>query len=264
MTQHRTVESRAKQHSQIRIDVVSPGGQRSGQCSESLGVEHRPTAFLSYSHADAGFARPLGQALTARGVGVWVDYVDLRTGDSLIESISNAIAQGDFVVVIVSPSFVDSEWCRVETRLAMTEGIARKSVVVLPVRIRNATMPAYLTDTKWLEVAEGTDIAYVADQLASDIQAHLQRAPIADKDWLISAIQMFEAQTPEAQERWMHHLEGAIRTRHMDTPIDGGPHYQTVKLLCHMGALAETGPGRRFVHFEITDRGRLLFRTLER
>lgn len=61
-----------------------------------------PSVFISYAHADEPLARDLADALSGHGLRVWIDQSELRIGDSLIERLAEAIAEGDFVVALVS------------------------------------------------------------------------------------------------------------------------------------------------------------------
>jgi predicted nucleotide-binding protein len=71
-----------------------------------------PSAFVSYAHEDQELVLALVEHLGAQGLDVRYDQVVLRIGDSLIERISDAIAEGDFLIAVVSPDSVESEWCR--------------------------------------------------------------------------------------------------------------------------------------------------------
>jgi hypothetical protein len=138
------------------------------------------SAFLSYSRADKPLAHELGHALAQRGVKVWIDELELRSGDSIIERVAQAIADGDFLVAIVSPDSIKSAWCQRELALAATKGIKQKSIVVLPVRYRNATMPAALADRFWLD-ADTADVVALADRIVADISRHRgDREHVAD------------------------------------------------------------------------------------
>lgn len=67
--------------------------------------------FLSYFWSDKPPARDLKAGLDAAGCRVWIDEGELRVGDSMLESISAALDQVDFIAVLVSTASVDSNWC---------------------------------------------------------------------------------------------------------------------------------------------------------
>ncbi len=124
-----------------------------------------PSAFISYAHEDQEFVLALVQALQRQGMEIRYDTVMLRIGDSLIETISREIHDGDFLIAVVSPASVASSWCQKELSLAMTQGIDKRRVKVLPVRFRGAEMPPMLRDTFWGD-ADRFSIETLASQLA--------------------------------------------------------------------------------------------------
>jgi TIR domain len=132
-----------------------------------------PSAFVSYAHEDQELVLALVEHLGAQGLDVRYDQVVLRIGDSLIERISDAISEGDFLIAVVSPDSVESEWCKRELALAMTDGINERRVKVLPVRFRGSEMPPMLRDTYWAD-ADEDDVETIAERLAVAMQDHLE------------------------------------------------------------------------------------------
>ncbi|MBX2875872.1 MAG: toll/interleukin-1 receptor domain-containing protein [Saprospiraceae bacterium] len=61
-------------------------------------------AFLSFSEEDAETAQALHKALTQRGLKVWFSKVHLRTGDSIINTINQAINNSRSGIVLISPN----------------------------------------------------------------------------------------------------------------------------------------------------------------
>lgn len=133
-----------------------------------------PSAFISYAHEDQEFVLALAEHLRAHDdLEVRYDQVALHVGDSLIRAIAQEIAGGDFLVAVVSPDSVESEWCQKELSMAMTDGINNQQVKVLPVRYRSAEMPLMLRDTLWSD-ADVLSVEAVAERLAAAMQAHLE------------------------------------------------------------------------------------------
>ena len=94
-----------------------------------------PSIFLSHNSNDKPFVRKLASRLSAAGVVVWLDEVNLRIGDSLVDKIANAINNVSFVAAIISRSSIKSVWVRTELSLAMTKEINGDTKVILPVVI---------------------------------------------------------------------------------------------------------------------------------
>jgi hypothetical protein len=137
----------------------------------------QPSVFVSYTHEDAHLAQALATALEDQGARVWIDQGELLVGDSLIERISDAIAEFDFVAALVSHASVGSNWCRKEIALAMSKQLQREArrVTILPIRVGDVTMPSSLMDVKWMSL----DLDHVnacATQIVHDATRHLARS----------------------------------------------------------------------------------------
>jgi len=152
--------------------------------------DHLASVFLSYSWADKQLARDLKAGLDDAGCRVWIDEGELRVGDSIVESVSAALDQVDFVAVLVSAASVDSNWCRKEVALAMTGEIAQQGVTVLPLKVGAVTMPPTLKDKLYVPV-DPTDVPGAVAALLRSIRKHLdppaalppKRRPVVSRQW---------------------------------------------------------------------------------
>jgi hypothetical protein len=70
----------------------------------------------------------------------------MMVGDSLIEKISKAIDETDYVGVVLSKSSVKSKWVKKEVNIAMTHEIKGTRVKVLPILLESCKIPSYLRD----------------------------------------------------------------------------------------------------------------------
>jgi len=78
-------------------------------------------------------ARPLAEALRARGATVWLDEWELRLGDSLRRKVDAGLRDSRFGVVILSPDFFKKEWPQWELDGLATRELNTGLKVVLPV-----------------------------------------------------------------------------------------------------------------------------------
>lgn len=63
---------------------------------------------ISYSHADSKqVAKDLYEELTAYGLDVWYDGVQLNIGDNIQKSIDKALSKSDHAVIIMSPTYFE-------------------------------------------------------------------------------------------------------------------------------------------------------------
>ncbi len=103
----------------------------------------------------------------------------MRVGDSLIERITTAIREVEFVVALVLEASVESNWCKKELSLAITGGLGREGARVLPLRVADVDMPPALADTFRLALVP-SPVSDAAGQIKKDAEACLadeRRAP---------------------------------------------------------------------------------------
>lgn len=120
------------------IKALFPKGTKTigarGQAGQrKQGDEHEWDVFISHASEDKdAIARPLAQALQARGLRVWYDEFSLTVGDSLRESIDYGLAHSEFGVVILSEHFFEKHWPTQELNGLATREVNGKKVI-LPV-----------------------------------------------------------------------------------------------------------------------------------
>jgi hypothetical protein len=126
-------------------DAVPLSRRQAKALISSITVRERaPTVFLSHSHADKSFVRARARKLGANGIDYWLDEAEIKTGESLIERLSEAVADVDFVLAVLSPNSVRSRWVREELQQAMTRQIKGKRFRVLPIVKAPCKLPAFL------------------------------------------------------------------------------------------------------------------------
>src|SRR5690625_4092038 len=113
-----------------------------------------PSVFLSHSWEDKFFAHKLADALREHGVDVWIDDAEIGIGESLVEKVSHAIGEADFVAVILSRHSCQSGWVQKELYVAMTEEIAGRHIKVLPILIEPCEIPVFLRDKLYADFTD--------------------------------------------------------------------------------------------------------------
>lgn len=153
----------------------SPGGSAPGQ------PDGRPKLFLSHAGEDKdGAARPLAEALEARGVNVWYDEYRLSLGDSLSAVIDRGLRECTHGVIILSHSFFKKQWPQRELRGLVAREIHEGRKVILPVRhqISVEDVTKYsppLGDKLSVSISDG--IEHVADEIVRALELPGERQP---------------------------------------------------------------------------------------
>jgi len=79
--------------------------------------------FLSYAQQDKALARSVAQALSDLQTEVWLDEANLRFGDNISATISQAIADSDLAVLLVTPAYLASRYISMEQSQAMASAL---------------------------------------------------------------------------------------------------------------------------------------------
>ena len=106
--------------------------------------------FISYSRKDMDFGRKLAGDLEKAGYDVWWDISDLRGGDDWIKVIPAAIESSQFILVVLSPNSVQSEWVQKEYTQALN---LRKKII--PIMFEATGVPFALNTLNFLNFSAG-------------------------------------------------------------------------------------------------------------
>ena len=61
--------------------------------------------FISHAFEDKEYVRELATALRRKGLRVWFDECELKTGDGLTRTIDHGLSESRYGVVVLSPDF---------------------------------------------------------------------------------------------------------------------------------------------------------------
>jgi len=144
--------------------------------------------FISYSHKDSEFTQQLAEDLAREEVVVWIDTTKIKVSDSFIKQISIGLCQHDYFVPILSPTYVESDWCEKELNIGTKLDIEKKSSV-LPILLKNCSIPVLISDKLYADFRTSYSQGYSA-LLAAIRNAKLStRSKHAQNDLVISDLQ---------------------------------------------------------------------------
>lgn len=110
-----------------------------------------PTVFLSHSSKDKTIARQLASDLTEYGHRVFFDEWDIKVGDCIVTAIEQGIVHAEFVVILLSPNSVESQWVEREWKAKYWIEVEAKRLGVLPVLIADCDIPLLLKTRKYAD-----------------------------------------------------------------------------------------------------------------
>ena len=105
-----------------------------------------PRAFVSYSHKDSKFVDKLIIDLVKADIEIWIDRWEIKVGDSIIEKIETGIKDNDYLIVVLSPNSVSSDWVKRELNSALVKKLNERNIKILPVLIEECVVPLLIND----------------------------------------------------------------------------------------------------------------------
>ncbi len=116
--------------------------------------------FISHSHQDKEFVDKLAKMLVMAKHHVWVDRWELKLGDSLTSRIQESLTTSSAILVILSKSSVESDWCKRELNAGLVRELEEKNTIVMPVVIDDCTIPLFLRDKLYANFNKDPDEAF--------------------------------------------------------------------------------------------------------
>lgn len=106
-----------------------------------------PQVFISYSRKDLSFVKQLAADLKNVGLDVWYDVSGISGGSRWRTEIENAIRNSQYVLVVLSPDSIASEW--VEREFLFSSNLKRK---IIPLMYRPCELPLNYVDLNYIDV----------------------------------------------------------------------------------------------------------------
>ncbi|HYW37845.1 MAG TPA: TIR domain-containing protein [Terriglobales bacterium] len=108
--------------------------------------------FLSYVSSDKASARFIADALRQSGVSTWFDEWEIHVGDSIIQRIEDGAMSSDYILLLLSPAAVESEWLKAEISMALSRELHERAIRLVPVLVADCDIPPVLRDRVLLDL----------------------------------------------------------------------------------------------------------------
>ncbi|PPQ47382.1 toll/interleukin-1 receptor domain-containing protein [Paenibacillus peoriae] len=107
--------------------------------------------FISHSSKDKTIARLIATDLAEAGHNPWLDEWRIKVGESIPRSISIALKESEYVLVILSKNSVESRWVQEEWYSKYWDEIEAGMVKVVPILIEDCQIPELLKTKKYAD-----------------------------------------------------------------------------------------------------------------
>ena len=117
-----------------------------------LEEDRKRKIFISYNREDRSFVDRLANDLKARELPVWWDQWEIKVGDSIIQKVSDGIASSSYLIPVLSPHSVKSEWVQREIGSVLMKQLqVDKNITILPLLLADCEVPVLLREIKWAD-----------------------------------------------------------------------------------------------------------------
>ena len=106
--------------------------------------------FISYSRRDLSFVKSLVDDLKEAGYDVWYDLSELEGGSRWGKEIQNAIQNSQYIITVLSPDSVASEWVEREFLYA-----SKLKLKIIPLFYRECELPLNYLNLNYIDVQGG-------------------------------------------------------------------------------------------------------------
>nr|WP_315166508.1 toll/interleukin-1 receptor domain-containing protein [uncultured Flavobacterium sp.] len=110
--------------------------------------------FISHSSTDKKFVRTLKDCLLENSIETWFDEDQLDLGDSLVSKLENALDNSSHLVIVLSPSSIESDWVKYELKKAVINERTGLMQKIIPIKYRECEIPEELKDLLYADLSE--------------------------------------------------------------------------------------------------------------
>lgn len=142
------------------IETIDLSQNLQTELHKLVSLSKRATIFLSYARPEREIAERIRRALQAHDYGVWFDEAVTVGQDwaAALHSAINAAVTRGFVLVLLSPASLASQWCKRETEYALQLAARSQRSNVIPVVVApfaREALPPPLANLQWFDLTAG-------------------------------------------------------------------------------------------------------------
>src|SRR5690349_1570745 len=112
--------------------------------------------FISYSRIDRPFVHRLVNDLEHEGISVFFDQ-RVQPGESWADSISSAIEDAKFLLLVLSPEYVESSWAQEEMKVGLLKESEGRSKVI-PLMFRKCEPPSIIKSKAYANFVDDYEV----------------------------------------------------------------------------------------------------------
>jgi tetratricopeptide (TPR) repeat protein len=146
--------------------------------------------FISYSSHDKAWVR--GELLTRieqAGLKAFIDYRDFTRGAPSIKEMERGVVECRKTLLILTPDYVESEWCDLEAIMVQTLTPANRKLRIIPLLKKECEKPLHVGALTHVDFTDGADLDLAWRQLLTALGAPPEPEPPPEPehdDWFLA------------------------------------------------------------------------------
>jgi len=109
--------------------------------------------FLSYSNKDIQFVNKLYQRLIKEDIECFFDKISIKWGDNWVIAIERGLKNSDYIVIILSPSYIKSEWSTLELISTFFKDPLARRKKLRPLLLSPCDVPTFIQTIQHIDVS---------------------------------------------------------------------------------------------------------------
>ncbi len=128
--------------------------------------ENNFDVFISYSSYDKAWVRgELLKRIEQAGLKAFIDFRDFTRGAPSIKEMERGVVNCDKTLLVLSPNYIESEWCELEGVMAQTLSPANRDLRVIPLLKVPCKKPLRIATLTHIDFTDGADLDLAWRQL---------------------------------------------------------------------------------------------------
>ena len=149
-------------------------------------IEYTYDAFVSFNKADKDFTERLvrkieSEELDGRKLKCFYSEWDIQPGENILLKIEQAQMESRFIVLVMSPEWLKSDWTTLERVIPVYEDPSGLKGRIIPIMKRKCEPPPSLRILKWIDFSAKSSFANQTKSLIARIKGENLRGASTEK-----------------------------------------------------------------------------------
>ena len=130
--------------------------------------------FISYSSQDKDWVRgDLLNEIEKTGLRAFIDYRDFKRGAPSIKEMERGVSICRKTLLILTPNYIESEWCEIECIMSQTLGPANRNLRLIPLLKTECNKPLRVRALTHIDFTDGADFDLAWEQLLEALKPNV-------------------------------------------------------------------------------------------